>query len=1431
MAGPTIARAEVDVDFDGSGMDRQARRIAQQAGRAFSGEFSDEVNSHLDSSLSPAGRRIARVMGDAGELSGRSFTDRLADSVQARLTGFDDNLADAVVSGDWEEASRRFNTVEEASKGLRIRLRELQKQGQLTSEQFDVVVDSFDRWRISAEKSADVDRRRVSTLKEVGSATRSSNREEERSFSIVGRLSGARNDFLNIVGKSARLLERMPNLFEGVGGGIQSFTQNIMRATEGLSGFQRVAAVMRTGLSGIGQSLKGLVGKGGLVGLGVTVGLLAVALLGLGNLLTSFAAGLSALTGIVTALASSLTAALGGALLSLGPILGATVAGIAGVTIAILQNQDAFAKASKPLTAWVNEVGKVASANLLPSITRSAETLASVLSDRVTPLLAKSAKAVGDWSESFADALNSGPMRRNLQVFQTTWPGILRNLGDLFTSAFTGLSGILAAISPSVEKFTGLIADAVEQFSKWANSASGQNSVKEFFDGAWESATKLWDILSNVATAIGNVFSQGKDTGDSFLDSLVRITDQFATWTDSDEGREAISRWFEDAKSLASTLGDFIGAIAERFDEWDTERNRQDFEDILDAVAGIVSGVMQVVTGLNAAADWLADMDAKVGEFGDSILGVFGAIGSWFSGQGAEISGLWDGLTDGLSTAWAAVQGWWTGTFLPWLQGLPGQVGGFFVGLWDGLGSGLSTAWASVQTWWTGTFVPWLQGLPGQVGQMIQAVAEWFISLPFRILDALVNLPFQIANFFTMAFNTLQPIVTTAINNIVSWMAALPGRIISGIGSLAAQLGAWATNAWNTAYTAVVNTANRIVAWVRGLPARIASGVSRLPGLLATWATNAWNRALSAMTSVVNRILSFVRALPGRVVSAVTRLGGLLATWATNAWNRAYTSISNVAARIVSFVRGIPGRILGVLQSLGGSLASWARGAFQRAYDGMSERGQAMVRWIAGLPGRLISAIGNVGSLLYSVGTNIVDGLYRGLQDAWGRVTGWAGRAASGLSSAVRKVLGISSPSKVFMEIGKNTAEGFIIGFSKQSEKGKAAYRKVTQSTVRTMTDGLAKGSKEAGKEVAGILAKVQDMQVAALKSNQRALAQSITSARKGLTGVKETSTVKDLREYYAGVQATVKTAGANLRATIKRNGTALTDTLKQYEASTTALTAARKKLDELKKASSQLKQSVSQGLQGQLNLQDLVSTEGGEKPTFAGVASYIASMKSKAQTFSTKMKKLVAAGLPPALIQQLAGLGIEGAIEVANALLSGTPKQLKALKADFNAFTSATNTVGTTVANAMYKTGIDAQKGLIDGLVADTGDLKKAAKKLTDRLTKYVKNNLGIKSPSRVFRSVGEQVMNGMALGIARGTGGVLAAAGRATTALTNAGSANSLIAPRFGTGANVYTAAGAAAGRSVIVQSGAIQVNSQVQDPRLVASQVLDRLVTRVG
>jgi hypothetical protein len=71
-----------------------------------------------------------------------------------------------------------------------------------------------------------------------------------------------------------------------------------------------------------------------------------------------------------------------------------------------------------------------------------------------------------------------------------------------------------------------------------------------------------------------------------------------------------------------------------------------------------------------------------------------------------------------------------------------------------------------------------------------------------------------------------------------------------------------------------------------------------------------------------------------------------------------------------------------------------------------------------------------LGAGLSDIGTRIVDGLWNGLTAAWAGLLARFRGLVDLLPAAVRRALGIASPSRVFMELGVHTAAGFERGIS-----------------------------------------------------------------------------------------------------------------------------------------------------------------------------------------------------------------------------------------------------------------------------------------------------------------------------------------------------------------------------------------------------------------
>ena len=79
--------------------------------------------------------------------------------------------------------------------------------------------------------------------------------------------------------------------------------------------------------------------------------------------------------------------------------------------------------------------------------------------------------------------------------------------------------------------------------------------------------------------------------------------------------------------------------------------------------------------------------------------------------------------------------------------------------------------------------------------------------------------------------------------------------------------------------------------------------------------------------------------------------------------------------------------------------------------------------------------------------------------------------------------------------------------------------------------------------------------------------------------------------------------------------------------------------------------------------------------------------------------------------------------------------------------------------------------EGLIKGIKDFAGGVKDAIGGVVNGAKDFVKNTLGINSPSRVFRSFGASTMEGLTQGITRGAGAAITAMSNVTGKITAAG------------------------------------------------------------
>ncbi|GAB3042241.1 aggregation-promoting factor C-terminal-like domain-containing protein [Sediminivirga luteola] len=215
-----------------------------------------------------------------------------------------------------------------------------------------------------------------------------------------------------------------------------------------------------------------------------------------------------------------------------------------------------------------------------------------------------------------------------------------------------------------------------------------------------------------------------------------------------------------------------------------------------------------------------------------------------------------------------------------------------------------------------------------------------------------------------------------------------------------------------------------------------------------------------------------------------------------------------------------------------------------------------------------------------------------------------------------------------------------------------------------------------------------------------------------------------------------------------------------QAEALDERLRDAQERAEELRG----IQQSVTSGLlnERRLDFGDYSRYEGGEWVTDGGIQGATRRLSvdgSKLRDFAKKLQSLAALGLPGALVQEIAGMGVEAGSLAADEFLTASQADVSAYISAYEDYEKHATAAGRYVTNAFYDGGVDAADGVVRGLESQQERVERQIADLARSIENTFKQVLGIRSPSRVMAELGGYAGHGLALGLAGSIADVAAA------------------------------------------------------------------------
>lgn len=621
----------------------------------------------------------------------------------------------------------------------------------------------------------------------------------------------------------------------------------------------------------------------------------------------------------------------------------------------------------------------------------------------------------------------------------------LKNIFPDLTAAFLDFASVGAALMP---EFLTYLEGGAERFRAWADEARKSGQIEEWIRNGATAARDFGGVLLNVGQIIGTIGKAANEAfgGGGFLANMKANTQAVEDFLKSAQGQDALVTFFQSTKAAMEAVGPVLRELFLAF--------TTGLVPVLSNLAvGIGPGLAIFLTGLKDALIAIQPGALLVGQAIGSILTAIGPLlpplGEFINAMVVRLAPFLPEIILGVVGLMAAFKGASAITGAAQAISLFLNPVGLAVLAAAALAAGLVIAYRESETF---------RDIVNGVWENVQKYA---------------------AEFITYFQSDLWPRVKQVWEDIKS--AFTGGEVTAGetMGRFKTMLAAVAefVRTWAEAVKTAFKVAVAVITFlwdtfgktlVEGIQAAltavmtIAEGVlNMLSGALKVFSglfTGNWSKmwdgikqifsgAGTALTGIIDLFLSRLMMILGLAANAIGVLFKGL-------WAAAKAIFNAGVGLVVDIVTGLPGAALRALNPLTPGLTATASAAWKAFQDKASDLIADAVADVKALPGRFKTALGNLSTLLSSAGADLIRGLANGIGDAAGQVVAKAVQVANSVKDAVKGALGISSPSKVMMEIGQWTGEGLANGIADMERMVAAAGSRLAQAAVPDVSRG-----------------------------------------------------------------------------------------------------------------------------------------------------------------------------------------------------------------------------------------------------------------------------------------------------------------------------------------------------------------------------------------
>lgn len=322
-----------------------------------------------------------------------------------------------------------------------------------------------------------------------------------------------------------------------------------------------------------------------------------------------------------------------------------------------------------------------------------------------------------------------------------------------------------------------------------------------------------------------------------------------------------------------------------------------------------------------------------------------------------------------------------------------------------------------------------LSGWADFIGKL-EDMAEWIGQIPAKLREW--EQPLTVAAILIGSLATAIGIYSLAQN----W-----ALITTGIG--VGMLNVWsavcavATGVTGAFATVMAFLTSPITLVILAIGALIAIGylLYKNWGEISAWLKELWEGIKAKAVEIWGAIDAYLTEKLGSIWTSIKSIVGSIITFWKTSWDNT-----------MNLFKGVWDGITQIWNAFGKLFSGDWKGFWEGIKGAFATIWNSIKTFFSSQLSNFTQMFSNIIPNMMNIGRNIIDGLLNGLKNAWGAVTGWISNAASSIGDKFKSILGIHSPSRVFMKIGGYVDEGLLKGL----EAG--------ELDITSQVTGMAKG-------------------------------------------------------------------------------------------------------------------------------------------------------------------------------------------------------------------------------------------------------------------------------------------------------------------------------------------------------------------------------------